>query len=114
MLFWVLIFIEHHHCVIDCEKKVLKFPLVNLSVGLQNGGNAIEIQQPSLRAARLITTQNALVPPESEMEIMLKPTDSGDSIASVWMVENNPNMPLVARAIVCPNNGLIPVRILNP
>ena len=108
-------FIERHHCVIDCENKVLKFPRVNLSVGMQNDGNAVESQQSG--TARLVTTQKVIVSPESELEIMLKPTDSKDSIAGVWMVENNPKMPhgvIVARAIVCPNNGLIPVRILNP
>ena len=103
-------FIERHHCVIDCENKVLKFPRVNLSVGMQNDGNAVESQQSG--TARLVTTQKVIVPPESEMEIMLKPTDSKDSIAGVWMVENNPKMP--HGVIVCPNNGLIPVRILNP
>jgi hypothetical protein len=96
--------------VIDCENKVLKFPLVNLSVGLQNDGNAVESQQSG--TVRFVTTQKVIVPPESEMEIMLKPTDSKDSIAGVWMVENNPKMP--HGVIVCPNNGLIPVRILNP
>ena len=37
-------FIERHHCVIDCENKVLKFPRVNFSVGMQNDGNAVESQ----------------------------------------------------------------------
>ena len=51
--------------MIDCENKVLKFPLVNLSVGLQNDGNAVESQQSG--TVRFVTTQKVIVPPESEI-----------------------------------------------
>ena len=73
--------------------------------------------QTARLTVRLITTQKVLVPPESEMEIMVRASDGKNTVEGEWIVESNPSMShgvAVARAIVCPKNGLIPFRILNP
>ena len=109
-------FIEQHDCVIDIVKKVLNFRSQNLLVGLQHTGKVQECQTARLTVG-LITTQKVLVPPESEMEIMVRASDGGNTVEGEWIVESNPSMShgvAVARAIVCPKNGLIPLRILNP
>ena len=109
-------FIEQHDCVIDIVKKVLNFRSQNLLIGLQHTGKVQECQTARLTVG-LITTQKVLVPPESEMEIMVRASDGGNTVEDEWIVESNLSMShgvAVARAIVCPKNGLIPLRILNP
>ena len=57
-----------------------------------------------------------MVPPGSEMELMVKQTRG--ATGGTWFVESDVSSRLgvmVARGLVCPNrNGLVPVRVLNP
>ncbi|KAL5509658.1 hypothetical protein EMCRGX_G005060 [Ephydatia muelleri] len=87
-----------------------------LKIYSQHTGKVQECQTARLTVG-LITTQKVLVPPESEMEIMVRASDGGNTVEGEWIVESNPSMThgvAMARAIVCPKNGLIPLRILNP
>eukprot|EP00731_Ephydatia_muelleri_P036277 Em0229g3a len=82
-------FLQQHNCIIDVGKKLLKFPSVDLSVGLQDA--------------------------VSEMEIMVKPLCNVGS--GIWMIENNPAVScgvMVARAVMCSNKETFPIRVLNP
>ena len=63
----------------------------------------------------LVTMQKILVLPESEMELMDKA--AGSVMEGVWMVENNSasfHGVIIARAVACPKDGLIPIRVINP
>ena len=105
-------FIDLHNCVIDCKNKVLFFWLENISVDLQHAGGTRETN-----FVRLATTQKIVVSPESEMEIMVRPVSDQGVEEGMWMVENDrakSHGVVVARAIVCPRNGLVPIRIVNP
>eukprot|EP00731_Ephydatia_muelleri_P032451 Em0023g958a len=82
-------FLQQHNCVIDVGKKLLKFPSVDLSVGLQDA--------------------------VSEMEIIVKPLCNVGS--GIWMIENNPTVScgvMVARAVMCSNKETFPIHVLNP
>ena len=109
-------FIQKHNCVIDSGKKLLRFPAVNLSVGLHGVRAAADKNTPqNMESVGLITMQNILVPPESEMELMVKA--AGSVTEGVWMVENNSasfHGVIVARAVACPKDWLISIRVINP
>ena len=56
-----------------------------------------------MESVGLVTMQNILVPPKSEMELMVKA--AGSVTEGVWMVENNSasfHGVIVARAVACP------------
>ena len=68
-----------------------------------------------MQSVGLATIQKILVSPESEMELMVKA--AGSVTEGVWMVENNSasfHGVIVARAVACPKDGLIPIRVINP
>ena len=108
-------FVEEHKCLIDCNRKLLAFP---------RDGPSVQIQcRPSSHTAaalgetvRLLTAEKIVVPPGSEMELMVKQTSG--ATGGTWFVESDVSSRLgviVARGLVCPNrNGLVPVRVLNP
>ena len=104
-------FLQQHNCVIDVGKKLLKFPSVDLSVGLQDAGGCKQVTQ----FVGVVTMHEITVPAVSEMEIMVKPLcDVGSGI---WMIENNPAVScgvMVARAVMCSNKETFPIRVLNP
>ena len=109
-------FIQRHNCVIDSGKKLLRFPAVNLSVGLHGIRAAADKNTTkNMESVGLVTMQKILVPPESEMELMVKA--AGNVTEGVWMVENNSasiHGVMVARAVACPKDGLILIRVINP
>ena len=109
-------FIQKHNCVIDSGKVLLRFPAVNLSVGLHGVRAAADKNTTkNMESVGLITMQNILVPPESEMELMVKA--AGSVTEGVWMVENNSasfHGVIVARAVACLKDGLISIRVINP
>ena len=108
-------FVEEHKCLIDCSRKLLAFP---------RDGPSVQIQcRPSSHTAAalgetvgLLTAEKIVVPPGSEMELMVKQTS--EATGGTWFVESDVSSRLgviVARGLVCPNrNGLVPVRVLNP
>ena len=104
-------FLQQHNCVIDVGKKLLKFPSVDLSVGLQDAGGCKQVTQ----FVGVVTMHEITVPAVSEMEIMVKPLcDVG---SGTWMIENNPAVScgvMVARAVMCSNKETFPIRVLNP
>ena len=63
----------------------------------------------------LVTMEKVVVPPSSEVELMVKQTCAS---RGTWLVESETSSRLgvmVARGLVCPDkNGLVPVRVLNP
>lgn len=58
------------------------------------------------------------IPPQSEMEIMARAPGIDATTATTWLVESNfpecRSAIVVARAVVTPEKGDIPVQILNP
>ena len=87
-----------------------------MSVGLHGVRAAADKNTTkNMESVGLVTMQKILVPPESEMELMVKA--AGRVTEGVWMVENNSasiHGVMVARAVACPKDGLIPIRIINP
>ena len=109
-------FFQKHNCIIDSGEKLLRFPVVNLSVGLHDLREVTaKNTDKHAKSVGLVTTQKILIPPESETELMVRAT--GSVTEGIWMVENNPVLfhgVMVARALVCPSNGLVPIRVINP
>ncbi|KAL5486484.1 hypothetical protein EMCRGX_G018971 [Ephydatia muelleri] len=104
-------FLQQHNCVIDVGKKLLKFPSVDLSVGLQDAGRCKQVTQ----FVGVVTMHEITVPAVSEMEIIVKPLCNVGS--GIWMIENNPTVScgvMVARAVMCSNKETFPIRVLNP
>ena len=104
-------FLQQHNCVIDVGKKLLKFPSVDLSVGLQDAGRCKQVTQ----VVGVVTMHEITVPAVSEMEIIVKPLCNVGS--GIWMIENNPTVScgvMVARAVMCSNKETFPIRVLNP
>ena len=104
-------FLQQHNCVIDVGKKLLKFPSVDLSVGLPDAGRCKQVTQ----VVGVVTMHEITVPAVSEMEIIVKPLCNVGS--GIWMIENNPTVScgvMVARAVMCSNKETFPIRVLNP
>eukprot|EP00731_Ephydatia_muelleri_P014390 Em0008g110a len=104
-------FLQQHNCVIDVGKKLLKFPSVDLSVGLQDAGRCKQVTQ----FVGVVNMHEITVPAVSEMEIIVKPLCNVGS--GIWMIENNPTVScgvMVARAVMCSNKETFPIRVLNP
>ena len=97
------------------EKKLLRFSAVNLSVGLHGVHAAADKNTTkNMESVGLVTMEKILVPSESEMELMVKA--AGSVTEGVWMVENNSasfHGVIVARAVACPKDGLIPICVIN-
>eukprot|EP00731_Ephydatia_muelleri_P001915 Em0001g1915a len=110
-------FIRAHKCVIDCSNNTISFKSADVSVELLSP-KAMEEMSSTVRSIGLVTTERILVPPECEMELMVTPVDNTvRALGGVWMVENDSKLShgvIVARAITCPSDGLVPIRILNP
>ena len=108
-------FIQKHNCVIDSGKKLLRFSAVNLSVGLHGVHAAADKNTTkNMESVGLVTMEKILVPSESEMELIVKA--AGSVTEGVWMVENNSasfHGVIVARAVACPKDGLIPICVIN-
>ena len=109
--------IRAHKCVIDCSNNTISFKSADVSVELLPP-KAMEEMSSTLGSVGLVTTERILVPPECEMELMVTPVDNTVRVlGGVWMVENDPKLShgvIVARAVTCPSEGLVPIRILNP
>ena len=108
-------FFQKHNCIIDSGKKLLRFPEVNLSVGLHDFREVTVQNMDKQKSVGLVTIQKILIPPESETELMVRAT--GSVTEGIWMVENNPVLfhgVMLVRALVCPSNGLVPICIINP
>ena len=107
-------FVDKHKCLIDCNMKTLTFP---------DDSSSVQIQcSPSDAAASLlgetiglVTMEKVVVPPSSEVELMVKQTCAS---GRTWLVESEDSSRLgvmVAGGLVCPGkNELVPVRVLNP
>ena len=97
------------------EKKLLRFSAVNLSVGLHGVHAAADKNTTkNMESVGLVTMEKILVPSESEMELIVKA--AGSVTEGVWMVENNSasfHGVIVARAVACPKDGLIPICVIN-
>ncbi|KAL5510200.1 hypothetical protein EMCRGX_G005707 [Ephydatia muelleri] len=110
-------FIRAHKCVIDCSNNTISFKSADVSVELLSP-KAMEEMSSTVRSIGLVTTERILVPPECEMELMVTPVDNTvRALGGVWMVENDAKLShgvIVARAITCPSDGLVPIRIFNP
>ena len=110
-------FIRAHKCVIDCSNNTISFKSADVSVELLPP-KAMGEMSSTVGSVGLVTTERILVPPECEMQLMVTSVDNTvRALGGVWMVENDPKLShgvIVARAVTCPLEGLVPIRILNP
>ena len=106
-------FLQGYQCAVQlgpCNQLHLtrEGTIVNLGSG-QEGGSIASVE---------ITTDIPLeIPPQSEMEIMVRVPPLTSTESSNWLVESGSGQRqavMVARAMVDPVHGKVPVRILNP
>ena len=107
-------FLENHKCCIDCGAKILTFPHNKLSVQVHHV-MPVKVEAPiECPAIGLVTLEKIVVPPSSEMEVMVKQASPG---IGTWMVETDTSCRtgvMVARSLVCTNSSsLVPIRLLN-
>ena len=107
-------FLENHKCCIDCGAKILTFPQNKLSVQVHHV-MPVKVEAPiECPAIGLVTLEKIVVPPSSEMEVMVKQASPG---IGTWMVETDTSCRtgvMVARSLVCTNSSsLVPIRLLN-
>ena len=105
-------FLEAHECIVNIKKKLLVLPKYDVSLPLERTNSGGIMEHPSTATARIQHTQH--VPARSEVEVMAQMDDfiSGGE----WIIEQDPKRPLpvmVARAVITPQQGQFPVRILN-
>ena len=100
-------FLESNHCILDLADGKLStggktIPLDPLHIGMQA---AVQVD--------VTVEENFVIEAESEMEIM---GNVSNICNGTWLVEDHlPKKPqvLIARAVVTPQQGRIPVRVLN-
>ncbi|KAL5460388.1 hypothetical protein EMCRGX_G033834 [Ephydatia muelleri] len=102
-------FLEQHNCTIQAGERLLT---------LKNGKIVIPLTSSDTvrKSPRMVVNllQSVHIPPWSEIEVMA--AGCGDVSSGVWIVEptTNGKLPvLVARTVATPQNGCIPVRLLN-
>ena len=106
-------FLQEHKCSVllgECNQLHFTTERVTVDLGRNQGGNTIASVGISIE-------ESIEIPPQSEMEIMVKTPSITPSTTSTWLVEPNigdRNAVFVARAMVNPEAGEISVRILNP
>ena len=89
----------------------------NDTICFHNRGVTVNLESgnPVVEQVSVVLTQELHVPPCSEVEIMGAVPDV--AAPGTWVVEpdkQNRSATLVARAIVNPGNGEVPIRLLNP
>ena len=95
-------FLEANKCVLDQEMTIR-----NKVLELQpSPANAIVQQQ----CAKVTVINTIVVPPSSKMEVMAHVNTQGNG---TWLLESIECPVLVARALVTPKLGTVPVRIIN-
>ncbi|KAL5473550.1 hypothetical protein EMCRGX_G028043 [Ephydatia muelleri] len=76
-------FLENHKCCIDCGAKILTFPQNKLSVQVHHV-MPVKVEAPiECPAIGLVTLEKIVVPPSSEMEVMVKQASPGMKVASM-------------------------------
>ena len=105
-------FIEAHECIVNIKKKLLELPRHDVSLLLERTDASCTVGHLSTANVRIQHTQH--IPARSEIEVMAQVDDfiSGGE----WIIEQDPQRPLpvmVARAVITPQQGQFPVRILN-
>ena len=106
-------FLQEHKCSVllgECNQLHFTTERVTADLGRNQGGNTIA-------SVGISVEESIEIPPQSKMEIMMKTPSITPSTTSTWLVEPNigdRNAAFVARAMVNPEAGEIPVRILNP
>ena len=102
-------FLEKNECILDLCKR---------SLTLKDLG-AVQLQPHSPHSLKKLGTpvkvnlvETLTIPATAEIEVMAKLHSEGDT--GVWMVENASTVPImVARALVKPKCGTVPLRIIN-
>ena len=98
-------FLEANKCVLDLSKQ--EMTIRDKVLELQpSPANAIVQQQ----CATVTVMNTIVVPPSSEMEVMAHVNTQGNG---AWLLESIECPVLVARALVTPKLGTVPVRIIN-
>ena len=101
-------FLQEHKCSVllgECNQLHFTTERVTVDLGRNQGGNTIASVGISIE-------ESIEIPPQSEMEIMVKTPSITPSTTSTWLVEPNigdRNAVFVARAMVNPEAGEIPV-----
>jgi len=100
-------FLEANSCVLDLARGEL------LSGGTRIALSARQLQENSMGHVEVVLPETLTIAATSEMEVMGKMPENCEGI---WMVEDKPtkkHLILIARAIVAPKKGQVPLRIIN-
>ena len=106
-------FLQENQCDVKLGRKYNQLHFTAEKVTVNLGHN----QERSIIASVGVSMDEFIqIPPQSEMEIMVKVPSISMSTTSTWLVEPNSgdrSAAMVARAVVNPGAGEIPIRILN-
>ncbi len=105
-------FLESYHCTLDIGGKTLHFANLELRVPLR--GSESNTRSNTATCARVTIAETRQVPPYSELEVMA--SVSGEARSATYILEGTrlKTAAMVARALVSPTDGKVPVRLLNP
>ena len=101
-------FLKKYCCVVDIPNALLQFTQWHISVPLND-------ERESAPGPTISIVQNLQVPPRSEMEVPTQ-INVAKEVDGTWLIESRTlrrSGLIVARALVQPKDGKIPVRILN-
>lgn len=107
-------FPQENQCNVNLDRKYnqLHFTAEKATVNL--GHNQ---ERNTIASVGVSVDESIQIPPRSELEMMVKVPPISTSTTSTWLVEPNRgerDAAIVARAMVNPEAGEIPIRILNP
>ena len=103
-------FLEKNKCVIQADKRILTFARDGISVPMIRPS-----AQPHAARISVNLIQSLQIPACSEQEVMAQMEEK--ICGGTWMIENEQSMNLpvlVARELVSPTDGNVPVRLFNP
>ena len=105
-------FLERNQCTLDLAKRKIHFGEIEAQVDLA------PVPQEAVKeqvCARVMLGETRVIPPLSELEVMADVED-GNITKGTWILESSNPRPtlMVARSIVKPEEGKVPVRLLNP
>lgn len=106
-------FLESHGCIIDTNLQLLFIQEGNVTIPFIGAHRHHEADSQSINSVSL--SRSITLPPRSKLEVMVDVT--GETEGRTCMVQGNPAIKvplLVARELVNPTRGQVPVSLVNP
>ena len=107
-------FLQENQCDVKLDRRCNKLYFTAEKTTVNLGHNQ---ERNTIASVGITMDRSIQIPPQSEMEIMVKAPPVSTSTATTWLVEPNSedrDAAIVARAMVNPGAGEIPIRLLNP